>query len=1119
MKNCVKGEELFGSVPIKLLLKMKLTFLVILIVVFQSFAGNTLAQGKISVEYRNVTIEKILLELENQFELGFMYNKDLVDVERKVDINMKDASIDEILKELFFGENVTFHRVNNQIVISPKFSVLQQQKSISGKVTDNSGSPLPGVTVIIKGTTNGTVTNADGEYSLSNIPDDAVLQFSFVGMRTQEIAVSGKTTIDVKMEEDAIGIEEVVAVGYGTMKKSDLTGAVTRVNVEELSQLPNLSVIEAMQGTLPGLNIGAVDEVGEDPTMTIRGQNTLSSSASDNAPLVVVDGIIYRGNIVDLNTSDIESVDVLKDISSTAIYGSQASNGVIIITTKRGKENRKPVISYQGSFTLQVPSNKLEPMNGDELAMFLNDVYWAEGSRFEPDYLEADPDFDFTPYLKNSEMRENYENGIETDWWDLLTRNGYINSHNLSLTGRTESVSYFLSGGISDVAGYMENDDYTKINYRINIDAEVNKWMRVGLESFFTSSDYSGVAPSVSNTFTMYPWAPIYDEDGEYALTPDAIVLNPYLQMQQDDSDKRNNLFANIHSDIKLPFIKGLNYRINFSQNYRTTNQDRFNPWGESYTGYGYKNSYINYDWSLDNIVSYKKTIKEDHKIDVTLVYGVEKSEYSYTEASAQGFTNTTLGYNRLQAGDASLNTVSSGKEKETSLYSMGRIIYNFKNRYLVTGTVRRDGFSGFGTTKKIGVFPSIALGWVMSEENFLKNEIDWLNYLKLRGSYGSSGRRGVNRYDTQAIVESESSVVYGDGGSSTIGQWISSLANDNLGWETTTGINLGIDFGLYKSRVHGNIEYYNNNTKDILYDIELPTMTGFSSISTNIGKVHNWGLEFSLTGQIIQNSNFKWESSISFSRNRNKIVSILGADNDQDGDGKEDDITSNELFIGEPQNVNYNYEVVGMWQLEDDENGTIPDGFYPGTYKLADLNDDDEIDSSNDKKILGYTDPSYRMGITNRFSYKNFSLYIFINTIQGGKKYYQSLLGFENGTVWAKADQLIYNNAPKGAWDYWMPENPNAKFRRPDLSSTYGANTGPYFQRNFIRLQDVSFSYTFNKGIIKKLDLSSAKIFISGKNLLTLTKWDGWDPETGTGFEPGRPVMSSYTLGFNVEF
>jgi TonB-linked SusC/RagA family outer membrane protein len=937
-------------------------------------------------------------------------------------------------------------------------------------------------------------------------------------MKSQEILVGKQSEINISLIIDAIGLDEVVAVGYGTMRRSDLTGSVTKVNIDELSEIPNVSVIQAMQGTVAGLNIGAVDAAGENPSITIRGQNTLSSGAAANAPLIVVDGIIYRGSLVDLNTADIESVDILKDASSAAIYGSEASNGVMFITTKKGDDSGKPIINYSGSYTLQVPSNALKPMKSAEFKEYLPDPYWENGSRIGPDYLEDDPSFSIVDLLKTNEMKEGFLNGTENSMWDILTGNGYINTHNLSVRGKTKSFGYYFSGGITDVKGFMANDEYTKYNYRVNLDAKINDWMSFGMESFLTSSDYSGVAPNQGPAFMMHPWTPIYEENGEPRRDLQGVWFSPLLTIEQDDSDKRLNLWANIHADIKLP-VKGLSYRINFSQNYRTTNHDNFNPWGATYTGSGYKNASINYDYTVDNIVSYKNTFNDVHNVNATLVYGVEKRDYSYTNAGAELFTNDLLGYNKLEAGDPTLFSVNTGKEGEQSLYSMARVMYNYNNRYLITGTVRRDGFSGFGTDRKMGVFSSIAFGWVASEENFVKDNITWLNYLKMRGSYGTTGKRGVGRYDTQAIVNAAPVIVFGDGATPTTGQYISSLANNSLGWETTTGANIGADFAVFNSKLHGNIEYYNNNTKDILYAIQLPRLTGFANINTNIGEVANHGIEFSLTGQIMKKGDFVWEASVNFSRNRNKIVSILGDDND--GDGKEDDLINNTLFIGEPTDVIYDYEIIGMWQLADRDAGIIPSGFYPGTYKIADLSGPDgEPDGSYsttyDQKILGYKDPSYRLGISNNISYKRFSLYVFINTIQGGKDYYYGTddLPFGKNTSLDNASA----NVPSGAWDYWMPENPDARFRRQDAYAAY--NPDRYIQRNFIRLQDVSLSYNFDKKLLTKFDISNLKVFVSGKNLATITKWRGWDPETGEGFNvTGVPVMSNYTFGVNVEF
>ncbi len=1102
-----------------------------------SLNGQDLKNIHVTIEMNNESLDRLFSKLKEatQFSIGYT-NSDLEGI--TVTFPAVERSVKETLDLALKGQPLDYKLVGSVIMIfregdssrEPNRSDRKAGRSgikeavtattgelvsISGTVTDASTfQPMPGVNVLVKGTTVGTSTDAGGKFVI-NAEESNILVFSFIGYKSLEVPVGSRTIIDVSLDTDTKVFDEIVVVGYGTMKKSDLTGSVANVDMEKLAELPNVSVLQSLQGSVAGLNIGQVDAAGEDPTISIRGQSTLSSSAADNAPLIVVDGIIYRGSIIDLNTADIATVDILKDASSAAIYGSQASNGVVIITTKRGRQLGKPIIGYSGSYSFQEPARQLVPMRAVEYEEFYNDLWW-DRSRIGPDYLQPDPDFSIIPHFKTLEIADGYRAGLDSDWWGGLTDNGHINSHNVSIRGQNETFNYFISGGYTDVEGFMVNDTYKRYNYRINFDARINDWFKVGIESFLASSDYSGYSIPVGVAFTYQPWAPIYDEDGEYTQNPSGDI-NPFTRLRTDDSDRRINLFSNIHTDIKLPFLEGFNYRINYGQNYRTVNQDRFDPLAVNFTGMGYKNASINYDWTFDNIISYQRDINNIHSINLTLLYGVEERNANFTNASARNFVVDDLGYNRLEAGDPAQNGVDTGKGKENSLYSMARLFYGFNSRYLITGTVRRDGFSGFGANKKFGVFPSVALGWVASEESFLQG-ISRLDYLKVRASYGTTGRRGSERYATQAVVNAAPSVVFGDGGTATIGQHIASLSNNDLAWETTTGLNLGLDFEVLNSRITGTVEYYKNNTKDILYNINLPTMTGFTSIKTNIGKVKNHGLEFTLAGKVVDNSTLKWDASVVYSRYRNEIVSILGPTNDNDGDGKEDDLVSNWLFIGEPQSVLYNYEIIGMWQLADDEADLIPAGFYPGTPKIADLNDDGVYSASGDRKILGYGDPAYQFGIANTLRYKNFSLYIFVNSIQGGKNHYMGDDSPHAEVLWYKRDQLLYSNVPSGAWDYWMPENPNARYRRLDQDSNYPARV--YGQRSFVRLQDVSLSYTFPSAFLDKLSLRNLKVFVSGKNLATITDWQGWDPEAGTGFDADAlPVMRNYSVGLNLEF
>lgn len=1118
MNKKLNYGDIYAPVLTKLFRIMRIMILLLILGINSLLAASVYSQStKITLNMSDSRIEDVLNQIESKSEFYFLFNQKLIDINRTVSIDVKDARIDDILNELFAGTDVKHQVIDRQIVLTVTSAGESQQKDkkVTGKVTDLYGTPIPGVTVLVKGTTAGIVTDSDGNYSLSNIPENATLQFSFVGMKSQEINVGNRTTINAVMEEETIAVDEVVAIGYGTMKKSDLTGSVVSVKMkEELSQLPNVSIIQSLQGSVAGLNVGATNQSGQEPTLSIRGLNTLSTSASDIEPLIVVDGVIYRGNLIDLNPNDIESIDILKDASSAAIYGSQASNGVMLISTRKGIISDKPIFKYSTQYTAQVPYNKMEPMGFIELENFIKDCSWERGSRISPDYIETNPAFTFAPFLKSTELKDGYNAGLENDWFGAFTGNGQIINNNLSVQGKIKGFGYFVSGGNSIVKGFVKNDDYKKYNLRINLNSNINDWLSFGIESFLASSDYSGISPSIGSLITMQPWSPIYDADGKYLLTPNGSGLNPYLLISEDDADKQFNVVGNMHADVKLPFIKGLTYRINFSQNYRNDTHDFFNPWGANYTGSGYKNFDKYFGWSIDNIVTYERRFNERHNINLTLEYGVEEINTSFTNSSAQKFTNIELGYNSLQAGDPTLFKIVTGAQKETSLSSLARLFYSFLDKYLITGTIRRDGFSGFGSNSKIGMFPSLALAWVVSKENFYN--IEFLNYLKLRTSYGRSGRRGVNRYDTKAVVSSQPSVIFGDGGTAIIGQWISKMANNDLGWENTTGLNLAADFSLMSSKLQGNIEYYFNDTKDILYNIQLPEITGFSSIPFNIGKVHNQGIEFTLTGNFVNTKDLTWQATFNISRNRNKIVSILGPQNDQDHDGKEDNLVANSLFIGEPQGVIYDYEITGEnWQLADRTAGIIPAGFQPGTKKIVDQNGDGVFSANDDRKILGYIDPSYRFGIANTLHYKNFSLYVFINSIQGGRKYYKS--NVDPAWTFNNYEFITQGNGPKGAWDYWMPENPNAKYRRLDIAPSYeGLN---YDQRNFIRLQDVTLSYTFKQDIIHRLSINSLRVYASGKNLLTFTKWEGVDPELGLGILPALPIMTNYTFGLNIEF
>jgi len=1083
---------------------MKLTLILFMIGFLQVSAGLYSQSAKLTLEMRDAKVMDVLEEIEKQSEFLFAYSSKYIDLERKVSVQITEKSIEETLKDLFSGTNVVYVIDDRHILLFPKTLNMQQPRIITGTVTDENGDPVIGATVIVKGTTQGTITDAQGNFSITDVPEDGVLVFSFVGMRTQEVDVAGKISIDIIMEQEAIGLEEVVAIGYGSMRKRDLTGSVVKANLETFRESPNISIIQSLQGSVPGLSVGQVKSSGENPSIIIRGQNTIDGL--NNTPLIVLDGIIFNGSLVSINPADIESVDVLKDASSTAIYGSRAANGVIIITTKKGESYGKPIFNYTGSYSIQTPAHDFEPLNRQEYIDRNRDIYWQQGY-LAPDYTQPNPDFDPSTKWVHPRIIEGYFDGTDFNWWDAATQTGHIQNHNLSMRGKNEQTSYFISTGYTDQNGFVMNDVYKRFSIRLNVENKILDWFKIGVQSYVTQGDYSGATPNMRYIMYMSPLTTPYDEDGELVYYPmgGGAAWNPFFSSEAIDSDKRLDLFANFYSEIDIPYIKGLKYRFNYSHNYRLSDHNNSSKYSSNFTGGAYKYHTNSYDWTFDNIINYKKTIN-NNDIDITLVAGREEREYDNTKADGQIFANIDLGYNNLSVAENQY--IYSEAWNESSLYYMGRLHYTFKQKYLATFTVRRDGFSGFSEKKKFGVFPSGAVAWVMSEEDFFKNSTSFIQYLKLRASYGTNGNRTLGRYGTLARVEASQRYVFGDGVTPSIGQGITTLANSDLTWETTTGVNLGVDFAILDQRIRGNIEYYNTNTKDILYDINIPTITGYSSITSNLGKVHNHGVEFSINSTNIRKKDITWDMGVNFSLNRNKIVSILGMDNDEDG--KEDDLVSNALFIGKSLGAIYDYSILGLYQIGDD----IPAGYLPGQHVKEDLNNDGLFTPEFDRKILGYKDPSYRISIINSIQFKNWSLNIFVNSVQGGKKWYFAQNDPTRNI--GAADNITNNNAYK--WDWWTPTNPNAEYQQ--LFQTAPIAPTVYKQRNFIRLQDVSLSYNFNNSILDQLGFRDFKVYISGKNLYTWTKWQGWDPETGEGYEKdGIPVLRSITFGVDLTF
>ena len=982
------------------------------------------------------------------------------------------------------------------------------QLQVSGTVSDNNGQPLPGASIVEKGTTNGTQTDFDGNYTIALTDKKAILVFSYIGFVSQEISVQDKTVVNVSLKEDAAKLDEVIVVGYGSSKRNDLTGSIARADIESFKESPNTNILQSLSGTVPGLNIGQTSTAGENPTIEVRGRTSLNGSID---PLIVVDGAIFRGSLNDLNPSDIKAVDVLKDASSKAIYGAQSANGVILISTKGGKREQKPTITYNTFYTTQSPIKSFRPLNREEFLRGARDRGWREGY-LAPDFRQENPDFDVTAWISSSPaIVEGFQNGTDFDWVGGTTTSGSILNHQISYSGGSNSTSYFLSAGYTEQQNWVINDKFNRKNVRINIDTDITPWLTIGANSYGSFSDFSGESPDIEDVMIMLPLARARDDNGEFIINPTGSnTVNGFLQAESQDEDRRNNISGVFYGKVKIPWVDGLTYRINYSNNYRWTNRFNSNVYSAGLTGEAFKEYTSNYDWALDNIINYNKEFG-DHAVELTLVAGRNKIEFDRTEVRGVGFDDLTLGYHAIPQAAVQTN-VSEGWEEKFS-YQTARVNYNFKNKYFLTGTIRRDGFSGFAENEKTALFPSMGLGWVLSDD--LDLEETFVDRLKLRTSYGITGNL-TSRFSSLASIEvnPESQFVFGDGGSTVNGQFPSSLGNPNLTWETTAGLNIGLDFSLFDYRINGSIDFYNSTTTDLLWFQALPRLTGFEGVQTNLGEIKNTGLELVLNAKVIDKPDFSWNIATNFSTNRNRVQSILGLD--IDGDGREDDLIASGLFIGESIGTIFDYDVQGVWQIA--EEGNLPAGFSVGGYKLNDVNNDNLYDA-DDRTIIGREEPAYTIGVQNTFNYKNLKLSFFVKSIQGGKNGY---LGQENPLDGGINSQTVFDFNILNGVDYWTPSNPNARFKALGVADPLPVSQ--YLSRSFIRLQDISLAYDFDKegfAWMEAIGAERLKVYVSGKNLITITDWLGWDPETGQGLEISNntPVMKSLSAGIEVTF
>lgn len=978
---------------------------------------------------------------------------------------------------------------------------------LHGKVVDQSGDPIQNVSVLIAGTQIGTVTDANGNFSLT-APDNKnlILEISSVGYVTRRVNVGTQTEINITLEQEVSGLSDIVVIGYGTAKKSDLTGAVVRVNVAEKANLANVNLLQTLVGTSAGVNLEERGGAAGEPTLSIRGQTSLSAS---DRPLIVLDGVIYNGSISNININDVETIDVLKDASAAAVYGSRSANGVLIISTKKGSAQKQSVTFNVSTGFQNMTNNPMRVMNAEEFAVRLVDWDWenkvyawyktnptsAAGRPQRPDITDRNV---VASYLKTYEEQQNYLAGNEIDWVkEVLRKNAPMQNYNVSLQGKANKTSYFLSGSYSKIAGIQLNDNFRRITVRSNLENEVNDWLTLGVNLSYSNRDHSGIPASLSGARVASPLVNNYIGQPNYDIYLGGELFQPYplVNLFVDNSNISNELFALGTAKVTVPWVKGLKYEFDYSHIYTNANNNTFHshttPSGVNNRGLAIKNPSESRNWNLNHIITYSRGFG-DHQVNATLLFSREQNKGNSTTASAQGFDNEILGYNNLGLGEGA--TAASTAYEENSLAYMGRVNYTYLSKYMFTATIRRDGFSGFGADKKFATFPSASIAWVASEESFLR---DAGLYLKLRLSYGENGNQGIGRY---ASLSRMGTRYYVYGPTTAIGIYPSTLGNADLAWEKTASYNLGFDYGFLRNRITGSIDLYTANTSDVLVQRQLPRAAGYASVWTNIGGIQNKGIELNIRSINMEGA-LRWQTDFVFALNRDKITKLYGGNNDKD--------IGNAWFVGESISAIYDYRMAGgVWTEEEFFRGDIMKDWYPGQFRYVDLNKDGTIDPTNDRDVIGYGAPNYRFSIGNHLTYKNFTFSVFINSIQGGHDYYLA----DNAMY---INPLFYfperqNNSAINA--YWRPDAPTTN--TTGIYNLPPRQSGIYQSRSFVRLQDISLSYSLKKSLLDKLKVQSAEVYISGKNPYVWTRWQGWDPEIGVS---DTPLMRNYILGLRI--
>ncbi len=1112
----------------KLLLTMKLALIIIYLSVLQ-VSANVYSQITVSMDVKDKSIREVLKSIEQQTQVRFFFSDDLLVMNDQIDVMANNKNIISVLDDIFSKSPLTYKTYeNNLIVIVPR--ELLQQKKITGTVTDVNGNPLAGVNVVLTGTTQGVITDVNGKFSIDVPMGSKSLTFTFVGLEPQEINIGSLTQITVTMVESAIGLEEVVVVGYGTQRKSDITGSVVSVSNEQITSRPVNNIFQAMQGKAAGVDITTSIRPGTLGSISIRGARSLTAS---NSPLYVVDGIPIMSNsgIETLNEQDIQSIDILKDASATAIYGSRGANGVVLVTTKRGTDGQFQ-LNYSGSLTNEQMVWRSQYM---DVAQFIEFSRWGA---YYASYVPATGIYSRlpgnTPTLANDgtinyftaepTAWENIQRGwaggtwdpsqVQTfDWLGVVTQPTYTQEHTLSASGGTKTMKAYGSIGYLNNQGTTKGQEYKRYTLRTNVELNPKDWITfgAGVNGSWQFQDYGQSATGGSSNVTgdliaaaarIEPYSLPYDAAGNRIVHPGgkARVWNVIDEWKYSTNQRETlRILGSLFTEVKL--FKGLRYRMNFGPDFRFYRNGWYNDTKSIVRELSASNASISntkdFSYTIDNLLYYDNKFGA-HSISATLLQTASKWTSESSAIAGQGIEVSSQLWDALGTLTSSqLSSWSSGlTERQLESY-MGRVNYNYKDKYLVTLSGRWDGASQLAEGNKWAFFPSAAIAWRLDQESFL-NDIPWLNQLKLRLGVGSVGNSAVDLYSTKGAI-TQVTVPFGTG-TETGYTFTSAVANPELGWERTTQYNLGLDFSLLKGRINGTIEAYKSYTKDLLLTVALPSVSGFISTIANVGETSNRGLDITLNSNILELGDLIWNINATGAWQKDKIESLMN--------GKEDMI-GNTWFIGQSIGVIYNYEKIGIWQDTPEDQAEMAlfnangSQFAPGKIKVKDQNGDYRIDGNYDRVIIGNTRPRWTVGLTNNFSYKGIEL----SALLTGRLKYMSGVG--EALTGMYGDQRVL--------DYWTPDNTGAEYQRPFMSEAGGdVYAGTYYKDDsWIKIRNISLGYQLPNSLLSKVKINSLRVYAQIQNAGMLWSRNNFrDSEYGTLY-----YNRGFVFGVNVGF